>query len=175
MSHAKGSCEVSVKYEMNQKLSFNDRRPQTNINDMLIIVDRPFENNSVVTITDSKHGKSLVAGDNYDNHVYHQDAQNRNNSKWILKKHANDLYTITDYKHGYSLVAGDKYDNHVYHQDVNYRPNGYWTLDRQSDGTFIITDHKHNKSLVAGDNCDNHVYHQDVNGRPNGRWRIKHV
>ena len=41
----------------------------------------------VYTITDLKHGLSLVAGDNYDGKIYHQSPNGRSNAEWTLIPH----------------------------------------------------------------------------------------
>jgi hypothetical protein len=138
-------------------------------------------------IQDQKHKKDIVAGDRYDNHVYHQDPNGRPNAiwrveenvktkwNWILKKNQSFyVYTITDSKHGKAIVAGDDYDNHVYHQDPNGRPNAEWLIYPVpgKKNVFTLVDFKHGKAIVAGDDYDNHVYHQDPNGRPNAEWHF---
>ena len=44
--------------------------------------------NDVFTITDVRHNRQLIAGDQYNGKIYHQPAQNRNNAKWrVLRIH----------------------------------------------------------------------------------------
>ena len=79
-----------------------------------------------------KHGKCIVAGNIYDNNIYHQDPDNRLNAKWKLVPFTDEVGSTTfhliDKKHNKAIVAGDNADNDVYHQDPNGRPNARWAL-----------------------------------------------
>ena len=127
-------------------------------------------------ITDCLHHKSIVAGDVYDNHVYHQDANNRNNALWFFYRVPNhpDYYYMVDAKHRKGVVAGIEYDNNVYHQDVWERDVAMWKVEAVShqDGIYTFTDMKHQRSIVAGDVYDGHVYHQYIDNRLNGHWKV---
>lgn len=127
--------------------------------------------------TDQKHQKCMVANDNYDGHVYHQDANKRLNAMWVLEpvNAKEQTYYIRDVKHGKCLVAGDVYDGYVYHQDPNGRPNAVWKmlpLDSPAVETYQICDTKHGKYLVAGDNYGGQLYHQYPDNRPNSLWKL---
>ncbi len=125
-------------------------------------------------ITDLKHHKSLVAGDSYDQKVYHQDPQGRLNAVWTVyivdEKQGTCL--IRDNKHARCLVAGDSYDEHVWHQEDQRRPNALWLKVKDlSSNAFYLKDLKHGKCLVAGDSYDERgLYHQDPDGRANALW-----
>ena len=129
-------------------------------------------------IVDAKHGRSLVAGDRYDGHIYHQDPMGKSNAKWVLEPVSGepDYYLIRDTKHNKYIVAGDRYDGRIYHQDPNNRSNAKWRLvlftDDYGSDTYHLMDKKHNRTIVAGDVADNNVYHQHPNRRPNARWAI---
>ena len=128
-------------------------------------------------IIDAKWGRAIVAGDNYDGHLYHQDPRNRDNAKWMLIPaggHA-DYYNIKDMKHGMYIVSGRNYDGHVYHQSGADTPNARWRVEKVVDKnglglTAYLIDEAHGKAIVAGDQEDNHVYHQNPGDRPNARW-----
>ena len=63
-------------------------------------------------IVDAKHGRSIVAGDHYDGHIYHQDPRDRSNAKWLLEPvHGQPgFFFIRDTRHFKYIVAGDNYD-----------------------------------------------------------------
>lgn len=121
---------------------------------------------------DTKHRLCVVAGDVYDEHVYHQAPQSRPNAVWTLESVEAGGFLIRDQKHGKCLVAGDVYDGHVYHQDPGERQNAVWDKSYAADGSYFLGDQKHGKALVAGDVADNNVYHQDPAGRLNARWML---
>jgi len=68
-------------------------------------------------IVDAKHGRSIVAGDRYDGHIYHQDPTGRPNGKWVLEPVSGQsgVFFIRDTKHNKYIVAGDNYDGRIYH------------------------------------------------------------
>ena len=68
-------------------------------------------------IVDAKHGRSIVAGDNYDGRIYHQDPRDRSNAKWRLEPvpGQHGFYYIKDAKHHKCIVAGNRYDRNLYH------------------------------------------------------------
>ena len=129
-------------------------------------------------IVDAKHGRSIVAGDRYDGHIYHQDPRDRPNAKWLLipVRWQPGYYFIRDTKHWRYIVAGNRYDGRLYHQEAQNRRNAKWRLvpfgDKIGSVTFELWDQKHNRAIVAGDRADNHVYHQYPNRRPNARWAL---
>ena len=129
-------------------------------------------------IVDAKHGRSLVAGDRYDGHIYHQDPRERPNAKWVLEPvHGQrGVFLIRDTKHNNYIVAGDNYDGRIYHQRPNNRPNAKWRLvpfaDSFGSTTFHLVDLKHGRAIVAGNVADNKVYHQPPHCRSNARWAI---
>jgi len=118
----------------------------------------------------------LIAGANYDEHVYHQDRGEdlgmQHSAWWVLEVVSAEqgTYYLRDMKHGKCLVAGDNYDGKVYHQDPNARLNALWERVEAPDGAYYLRDMKHKKCLVAGDNYDGKVYHQDPNERSNAMW-----
>lgn len=121
---------------------------------------------------DGLHNKALIGGDTYNESIYHQDANKRDNAKWKFKPAGDGYYYIIDVKHNKALVAGDNANNRVYHQEPNDRDNAKWKLEPVGDGTFHITDKKHGKSLVAGTSYDGNVYHQTPQGRKNATWKL---
>jgi hypothetical protein len=127
-------------------------------------------------IMDTKHRRSIVAGDVYDGRIYHQDPGDRPNAIWTLEfSNAQGYYLIRDTKHQKCIVAGNDYDGQLYHQDPNGKGNDRWRIvkfkDEQTGSEAVeLIDKRHNKAIVAGDVRDNHVYHQDPNNRPNARW-----
>ena len=129
-------------------------------------------------IVDAKHGRSIVAGDHYDGHIYHQDPRDRSNAKWLLEPvHGQPgFFFIRDTRHFKYIVAGDNYDGRLYHQDTYNRPNAKWRLlpfrDIHGSETFEIFDQKHNRAIAAGNNADNNLYHQYPDLRPNARWAL---
>jgi len=56
-------------------------------------------------IVDAKHGRSIVAGDRYDGHIYHQDPTGRPNGKWVLEPVSGQsgVFFIRDTKHNNTL------------------------------------------------------------------------
>ena len=132
-------------------------------------------------IIDAKHGRSIVAGDRYNGHIYHQDPADRPNAMWKLQPIKNEpgYYFIRDTRHYKYIVAGDNYDgNLVYHQDANNRPNAKWRLvpfmitDSYGSTTYEIRDLKHNRAIVEGDVANNNVYRQIPDGSPNAFWAV---
>ena len=129
-------------------------------------------------IVDAKHGRSLVAGNTYDGHIYHQDPIDRTNAKWVLEPISGDpnYFFIRDTRHNKYIVAGDTYDGRIYHQLPNNRQNAKWMLvpftDTYGSTTYHLIDQKHRRAIVAGDTADNKVYHQYPNRRPNARWAL---
>jgi hypothetical protein len=127
-------------------------------------------------IYDAKHYKNIVAGNNYDGRIYHQDALNRPNAEWSLEATGEvDTYYIRDNKHGGYIVAGDNYDGHLYHQFNKDRSNAKWEKipAPQGLGWFWLVDKKHSRAIVAGDNYDGHLYHQYPNFRANAAWKFQ--
>ena len=51
---------------------------------ILLLVLAAVVSSTTYYIVDAKHGRSIVAGDNYDGHIYHQDPRDRPNAKWLL-------------------------------------------------------------------------------------------
>ena len=127
---------------------------------------------ALIQIEDNLHHKALVSGDNANNRIYHQDANNRTNAKWEFKSTGDGYYHIIESKHNLALVAGDNANNRVYHQAPNGRDNAKWKIKAVGDGSFHITDKKHGKSLVAGTSYDGNVYHQTPQGRKNATWKL---
>ena len=129
-------------------------------------------------IVDAKHGRSIVAGNHYDGHLYHQDPFGRPNAKWLLEPvHGQPgFFFIRDTLHYRYIVAGNNYDGRRYHQDSGNRPNAKWRLlpftDTYGSTTYEIFDQKHNRAIVAGNNADNNLYHQWPDLRPNARWAL---
>ncbi|WP_299461626.1 RICIN domain-containing protein [uncultured Microscilla sp.] len=113
-------------------------------------------------IVDYKHYKGIVAGDNYDGKLYHQNPNGRENAKWefIPVKRTNGYY-IKDKKHGKCIVAGDNYDGKLYHQDHGNGDNAIWEVYQAESGFYYLRDLKHKKCIVAGDNYDGKLYHAD--------------
>ncbi len=122
-------------------------------------------------LVDAKHGKALIAGDNYDNNVYHQPHNNRLNAQWRMEAACDGYFYIYDRKHNKALVAGDNYDGKVYHQVPNGRLNAQWKLVAAANGNYYLEDRKHQKALVGGDNFDGKVYRQAANSRLNAQWK----
>jgi hypothetical protein len=91
---------------------------------------------SLFYLVDNKSHLCVVAGDVYDQHVYHQTPQNRPNAVWALEPVGG--YQIRDQKHGKCLVTGDVYDGHIYHQDPAGRPNAVWDLSAAGDGSYYL-------------------------------------
>ncbi len=128
-------------------------------------------------IVDAKHVRSLVAGDHYDGHIYHQDPRHRLNASWILEKtETAGVFHIRDLAHQKYIVAGDKYDGHVYHQDQQGRLNAKWRTvmvsSKNGIDTVQLLDLKHHKAIIAGDREDDNVYHQDPHNRLNACWAL---
>ena len=128
-------------------------------------------------IVDAKHGRSIVAGDTYDGHLYHQDPTDRPNAKWVLEPTSTaDYYYIKDIKYNQYIVADDNYDGSLSHQPHNGRLNAMWRMvvvtDTYGSKSFYLFDMKHDKAIVADDVENNKVYHQDPNGRSNARWAM---
>ena len=129
-------------------------------------------------IVDAKHGRSIVASNTYNGHIYHQDPTDRPNAKWVLEPTSTaDYYYIKDTKHNQYIVAGDNYNGSLSHRPHNGRLNAMWrkvvVTDTYGSETFYLFDRKHNKAIVAGDvENKKYVYHQDPNGRSNARWAI---
>lgn len=122
-------------------------------------------------IQDTKHGKFLVAGDNFDGNVYHQEHHGRPNAVWHFLECGDGYYFITDKKHQKELFAGDTKGK------INHKPHGHkdqakWKLTQELAGVFSITEKKSGKGIVAGEVFDGQVYHQEPNGRPVGLWRL---
>lgn len=90
---------------------------------------------SYYRIKDKKHGKYIVAGDQQNNKIYHQDPGTRMNAMWGVEfgKTARGFqgFKVTDALHNKNLVAGDRYDGHVYHQDdgTEVRPEKRWKIE----------------------------------------------
>ena len=69
-------------------------------------------------IVDSKHSRSIVAGDRYDERIYHQDPSDRLNVKSILEPVRGEpgFFFITNTKFWRRIVSGNNYDGRLYHQ-----------------------------------------------------------
>jgi hypothetical protein len=128
-------------------------------------------------ITDAKHGRSIVASDSDDEHIYHQDPLDRPNAKWVLEAAQEEgYYLIRDTKNQKCIVASNTYDGLLYQQPPRDRPNALWRMvkfyDEAGAVTIHLIDKKHNKAIVASDIANGHVYHQEPNNRPNARWAL---
>ena len=68
---------------------------------ILLLVLAAVVSSTTYYIVDAKHGRSIVAGDRYDGHIYHQDPRDRPNAKWLLiPVHGQPgYYFIRDTKH----------------------------------------------------------------------------
>ena len=150
----------------------------------------PRRSSNYFYLIDGKHKKAIVAGDNYDGRIYHQDPNGRSNAKWkstelykqelVYKSDANKpvvryfSYYLSDGKHGISIVAGDNYDGRIYHQWPLGRPNAEWIFSPiiGKKNVFHIYDLRHRKFIVSGDNYDGNIYHQDHNNRLNAEWTL---
>ncbi|MEZ4474582.1 MAG: hypothetical protein R3F60_28105 [bacterium] len=86
-------------------------------------------NDAIYYIQDQKHGRYLVAGDEYDGAVYHLHHEDRRNAQWKLEEIQPDCFYIRDMKHGNYLVAGDDDDGHIYHQPHRDRLNARWRFE----------------------------------------------
>jgi len=131
--------------------------------------------NTYYIISDARHNRSLVAGNNADNHVYHQEPLGRRNAQWRFIPAGNCTYYIVDRKHkDKALVAGDSYDKALYHQRHRNRANAKWTIS-SIQGAYLITDAKHKYELIAGDRYNGRLYHQPHQNRLNARWKIEKI
>ncbi|MEZ4474583.1 MAG: hypothetical protein R3F60_28110 [bacterium] len=107
---------------------------------------------AIYYIRDQKHGRYLVAGDEYDGTVYHLHHEDRRNAQWMLEKVDSqpECFYIRDMKHGRYLVAGDDDDGHIYHQPHSDRLNARWKFefanedktgfDRRGGPAFLVVD-----------------------------------
>jgi hypothetical protein len=111
-------------------------------------------------IVDMRHMKCMVAGDSYDQHVYHQASEGRQNARWILEPVLKDgqpvfhieagkshkVFYIRDMKHNKYVVAGDIADSNVYHQPHEGRTNAQWTLEQCSTWTSAMPSNPFNRT-----------------------------
>lgn len=79
-------------------------------------------------MTNLKHNKSVVAGDNYDQRVYHQDNGSRLNSRWRFVSNGDGTYTIYDMKQGKALVQAITATTTLTTTTLNGRLNARWKV-----------------------------------------------
>ncbi len=130
---------------------------------------------ATVKIEDSRSKPlAVVAGKNYDGHLYHQELgdSNGDNGLWQFISTGDGYYNIINLRNNKAIVAGDSYDGNLYNQDANNRDNAKWKLVKKGDNKFQIIDKKHGKAIVSSDTPDNNLHHQDPGNRSNAVWNI---
>lgn len=78
-----------------------------------------------------KHKKYIVAGDNNNGRLYHEDANGRENAQWKINPIVNNYSSTThliDKRFGKAIVTGNELDKYVYHQPDHERTNARWSL-----------------------------------------------
>lgn len=122
----------------------------------------------------STDNKGVVAGDNYDVHVYHQEPNGRDNAQWrFVPTGDGKSYYIYDRLHGKAWAAGDNQDGHVYHQDPAGRDNAKWIPTLVAEpGWYQFVDKKWSKAIAAGRGDDSTIYHQEARQQSNSLWKL---
>jgi hypothetical protein len=127
-----------------------------------------------VLLTEQGHCDQLVAGLNYDGHVYDQPSGPTNaNAVWLVGSGADGSIQLSDTLHGSFLVGPQyTYDGHVYEQSPSDGDADWQVVSTgQNDGSVYLMSAKWGgDALVAGDTWDNNVYLQAPGGRRNAQW-----
>ena len=106
-------------------------------------------------IADRMYFRSLVAGNTYDGHVYHQPSNGRVNARWVLEPALDaagnpvaspvddgdsTVYHLRDALHNAYLVSGPTANGQVLQNPDKSSPNAMWTLEPvlQADGTPAV-------------------------------------
>jgi hypothetical protein len=154
---------------------------ESNENLKFIVPYKPNKNfMQAVTLIDRKWQAYLIAGDNYDGHVYHQrQGASKLNAVWIMEKvqGEDNWYYLFDAKHGQYLTVKDNGNESIQQGPVT-EELACWQFIEVPDpdpviSSFNIKQVQTGLYIAAGmAYCDNHVYQQTVQpGELNAMWR----
>ncbi len=145
---------------------------------------------NIFRIINRKYGTALLAGDNFDNQVYLQFHNDRENAKWRLDEvdfdtqdgeYSGVSFYLTNVGVGKDLNSNPTGDQFRY-EAAAAQTNAQWRIDPQpatancpgkfGDWNHLI-DRKRGYGIVAGDVDTNRLYHQPLTGtRDNELWKF---